>query len=154
MQTVIGNKDIFNEACSGDAVCITTNGIVKKDGKAVMGKGIAYQACNLFPSIDKILGDYLTQYGNRAFNLGLWNMNGKAIRIFSFPTKHHWKDMSDVTLITDCAEQIVTMADKFKPNRILLPPPGCGNGGLTWEVDVKNWLEFIFDDRFIVYLKQ
>jgi hypothetical protein len=150
-KTVHSFADIFVEARSGDAVCITTNGCVKKDGKAVMGKGIAYQACNLFPSIDEKLGSYIKEYGNRAFNLGLWSFNGKHIRVFSYPTKYHWKDHSDITLIYKSAEQLMEMADKFKPNKILMPPPGCGCGSLSWEL-VENWISLILDDRFVVYL--
>ena len=143
--------DIFDEANTGDAVCVTTNWDIRFDGKAVMGRGIALQAKNLCPGIDLKLASYLKEYGNRPFNLGLYNIKGKAIRIFSYPTKYSWKSPSDMTLICKSAELLVPMADKFKPNNILLPPVGCGNGKLQWK-DVRNWLSLILDDRFKVYL--
>ena len=64
-----GNYDIFGLPKNGEAMCVTTNGIVKEDGHAVMGAGIAKQANQILHLSEK-LGSYLKQYGNRAFNLG------------------------------------------------------------------------------------
>lgn len=141
--------DMFQMPDSGDAICITTNGDVNKFGKNVMGKGVALKAKTYFPGIDEKLGEYITKYGNRAFNLGRWNYNGKVIFVFSFPTKDTWKNGSDVSLICKSAQQIVELTEKFKPNKIYFPKAGCGCGGLTWNV-VSPWLETIFeDDRFV-----
>jgi hypothetical protein len=146
--------DIFNLPQNGEAVCVTTNGIVKQDGCAVMGAGIALTANNRFNLAPK-LGRYITQYGNRAFNLGYYQIpasNGGMIvfTIFSFPTKHHYKDNSDVTLICKSAEQLVEMCTKFGITRCYLTRPGCYCGKLNWETTVKPWLSQILDDRFIV----
>jgi len=44
-----GNYNIFELPQNpSEAMCITTNGIVKKDGKAVMGAGIAKQANSFY----------------------------------------------------------------------------------------------------------
>ena len=48
---------------------MTTNGVVDKNGNAVMGNGIALQAKQLF-HCEGLLGKYLQQYGNRCFRLG------------------------------------------------------------------------------------
>ena len=160
MKIIRGRYDIFSECNSGDAVCVTTNGIVNKNGNAVMGKGIALQAKNLFPNIDIKLGSYLKEHGNRVFNLGVWNLNGKIIRVFSYPTKHHWKDPSDVTLICKSAEELALMVESGKfsisgssINNILLPAVGCGNGGLIWEVSVEPWLSnILIDDSYVAYV--
>lgn len=151
MQILNTSQDIFYLPMNGEAVCITTNGIVDKYGNAVMGKGIALQAKNLF-HCEKKLGDYLKQYGNRAFNLGSYKRDGQIFTLFSFPTKHHWKEDSDVTLICKSAEQLVEMCNKFNITKCYLPPVGCGAGNLKWN-NVEPWLSVILDDRFIVVFR-
>lgn len=149
MQILNTNMDIFYLPNTSEAVCITTNGITDKYGNAVMGKGIALQAKNLF-HCEKLLGSYLKQYGNRCFNLGQYKRDNEIFTLFSFPTKHHWKDMSDITLICKSAEEIIKMCDKFNIAKCYLPLVGCGAGGLNWEVTVEPWLSNILDDRFII----
>jgi hypothetical protein len=41
------------------------------------------------------------------------------------------------------------MADKFRWQHIVMPRPGCGNGGLDW-ADVEPVLSKLLDDRFTV----
>jgi hypothetical protein len=149
MKILETNMDIFYLPKTTEAVCITTNGIVDKNGNAVMGKGIALQAKNLFHCEAK-LGQYLKTYGNRCFNLGMCKRDNDVFTLFSFPTKHHWKEMSDITLIYKSAEEIMQMCDKFGITKCYLPPVGCGAGGLNWEVTVEPWLSNILDDRFII----
>ena len=68
MQELRGRYDIFElpqQPCRfavTEAMCVTTNGIVKADGHAVMGAGIAKQANDYFHLSEK-LGGYLKQYG-------------------------------------------------------------------------------------------
>jgi hypothetical protein len=144
-----GNYNIFDLPQNGEAMCVTTNGIVKPNGHAVMGAGIAKQANDLM-HLSALLGKYLTKYGNRAFNLGKYTDNTRTYTVFSFPTKHHWKEDSDITLISKSAEQLVEMCNKFGITKCYLTPPGCGCGKLNWETTVKPWLSQILDDRFIV----
>lgn len=147
------NGDIFDLPQNEEAICVTTNGIVKANGQAVMGAGIAKEANQLFHLSDR-LGKYLKQYGNRAFNLGSWKRpNGNVFTVFSFPTKHDWKDDSDITLICKSAEQLIQMCDKFGITKCYLPPVGCGCGNLNYQTTVKPWLEQILDDRFVVVFR-
>lgn len=131
-----------------DAVCVTTNGIVKGDGQLVMGRGIAKTCAQRYPQVPSLLGTYVTSHGNRVFNCGLDGKTG--IRVVSFPTKHHFKDKSDIELIRTSAIQLVELVEKNGWSRILLPRPGCANGGLSWENDVKPVLASILDSRFYV----
>ena len=145
-----GNYSIFDLPQNGEAICITTNGIVKENGHAVMGTGIALQANKQF-QLSARLGQYLKQYGNRAFNMGKFSNNGsRYFTIFTLPTKHHWKDDSDITLICKSCEQLVEMCNKFGITKCYLTPPGCGCGNLNYEQLVKPWISMILDDRFIV----
>ena len=153
MQELKGNYNIFDLPQNREAMCVTTNGIVKTNGEAVMGAGIAKDANQLF-HLSNLLGKYLKQYGNRAFNLGRFQRpNGAIFTVFSFPTKHDWKEDSDITLICKSAEQLMQMCDKFGITKCYLTPPGCGCGNLNYETTVKPWISQILDDRFVVILR-
>ena len=153
MKILETNMDIFYLPKTTEAVCITTNGIVDKNGNAVMGKGIALQAKNLF-HCETLLGKYLKQYGNRCFNLGQYKRDKEIFTLFSFPTKHNWKDNSDINLICKSAEELVEMCKKFNITKCYLPLVGCGAGNLSWPV-VEPWLSnILYDDIFVVVKKE
>lgn len=149
--------NIFALPKNGEAVCVTTNGIVKPDGKAVMGKGIALEADKYF-NLAPLLGKYINQYGNRAFNLGRYQrftlQETITFTIFSLPTKHDWRNDSDITLICKSCEQLMEMCTKFGITRCYLTPPGCGCGNLNYETTVKPWISQILDNRFVVVLRE
>jgi hypothetical protein len=131
----------------GSARVITTNGVVRKDGACVMGRGVALQAKERYPGIEFALGEIIRIKGNHVFTL----MSEEGDTFFSFPVKHHWRDRADLDLIRRSAEEI--MEAKFGRERILMPRPGCGNGGLTWE-EVKPVIAPILDDDFVVIAYQ
>lgn len=148
MREARGNLWKFADNGFADVVVITTNGAVKQNGECVMGRGCAREARDTFPGIAKKLGEYIAKHGNRAFNLGKWQ-HATAFTIASMPVKHLWHQQADPQLIVRSAQQLVAMADKFGWQSIVLPRPGCGNGGLRWE-DVKPLIEPVLDDRFTV----
>lgn len=130
-----------------DAICVTTNGIVRRDGRAVMGAGVAKAFRDTFPDIDERLAQCLKKHGNQVARIG--NAGTKGPIILSFPTKQDWKNPSNLPLIARSAEQLRRFADVLKLNSIWVPRPGCSNGGLNW-ADVKPILEPHFDDRFTI----
>lgn len=58
MHEIIDDGDLFTYPMDiTDAVCVTTNGCINSKGFAIMGKGIALSARELFPNIEiKLLG--------------------------------------------------------------------------------------------------
>ena len=132
-----------------DWICITTNGMMlpSDNTRAVMGAGIAKQARDKIPDIDKVLADSLMKNGNNVRPLIKWESKW----ILSFPTKGHWKDPAFLWIIEKSAKQLKEGWDKqYSKPTVVLPPPGCGNGGLNWE-DVKHVLEKYFtSDKFVV----
>lgn len=134
-----------------DVRIITTNGTIKKDGRAVMGKGCADQAKNKYPGLDELFGMMLRVYGNRALIL----QSPPLDALWSFPVKHNWQDAADLELIARSAAKVAQYADRheelfgIRAPRILLPRPGCGNGRLDWK-DVKPVIVDLLDDRFTV----
>lgn len=47
-----------------DALCITTNGYLKSNGRPVMGRGVALQAKQNWPWIESTLGEHLRNHQN------------------------------------------------------------------------------------------
>lgn len=136
-----------------DTVIITTNGIVKANGCAVMGAGIAKSARDSFPGIDRALGKKLKTSGNQAYDMGTYRMpdTGILARVLTMPTKQDWKNDSDLNLIRQSATQLMNMVfhDPMSFDRIYMPRPGCTNGKRRWE-DVKPVIEPILDDHFVI----
>lgn len=136
-----------------EAAVITTNGMVNKNGCAIMGKGQALEAANRYPGLSSKLGWYLQVYGNRAFYMGKYRDSGHLISLLTFPTKYHYRDNSNLTLIKASARQVKRITDKFELNKVYLPPVGCGLGRLDYERQVRPVIqEYLDDDRFIVVL--
>ena len=140
MREVTGN--LWSSTIQRDITVITTNGVVKNNGEAVMGRGCALEAAQRFPGIARTLGILLNSMGNHVHELkpNLW----------TFPTKHDWRDPSSISLIKRSAEELVTKADADPSIKsVLIPRPGVGNGQLNWP-DVKAVIEHILDDRFTI----
>lgn len=143
--------DMPDDTPQKNAICVTTNGIIKKNGEAVMGRGIAKDANDRF-HVAGILADHLRRKGNCLGVLGYFETRGHAFYLLSFPTKHDWRNPSDIHLIQKSAKELVRFTDKHQLSHVYLTPPGCGNGRLEW-TDVKTVLEPLFDNRFIIVEK-
>ena len=127
--------------------CITTNGAVRRDGAAIMGRGCAAEAKEKLPGIEYRLGGLLAEHGNRVFRLCSL---ADGSHLASFPVKHHWREQADLELIEGSVRQLVELVEKFSYTA-LLPRPGCGNGARSWPRDVKPLLEgLLLDERFVV----
>ena len=126
-------------------IVITTNGSVRKNGEAVMGRGVALQAKQRYPDLPKLLGEMIKKEGNRVHYE--WHRG-----LIFFPTKHNWWEKSDLELIEESTQRLVKLFDSQVlgcPPSIYMVRPGCHNGKLDWG-DVKPILEKYLDDRFTV----
>ena len=150
-----------------DAIVITTNGDVKRDGGAVMGRGVALQAARSWYGLQKVLGKKLQNKGNRVRlltkddaavpYLHLPRKNDALLvavpwHIISFPVKHHWMDKADPELIEKSCKQLSKLISKKDWKRILLPKPGCGNGNLSWKKEVRKIVKSYFgkSDKVVI----
>jgi hypothetical protein len=131
-------------AFSGYKIVVPTNGVVTSDGRAVMGAGMAKQAAQRYPALPKLLGTLITEAGNQVYEFS-------DIPVVAFPTKHHWKDKSDLALIAKSVESLVNLASSI-PGRhttYVMPKVGCGLGGRTWE-EVEPLLQVLPDNVWVV----
>ena len=55
---------------------------------------------------------------------------------------------ADLSIIKKSAHQLMELINKFGWKKVLLPRPGCGAGGLSWNV-VNPVIKDILDDRVI-----
>lgn len=144
MHIVQGN--MWDYHAQGHPVVITTNTVVKKNGLAVMGAGVALQAAKRFPNLPLEQARVIKEHGARV----AWYPN---YNIYTFPTKYDWRNPSDLTLIQLSAISLREAVKNHGHMRVYMPPPGCGHGGLTWDV-VQPILEKMFGDttdRFYVF---
>jgi hypothetical protein len=128
------------------ATCITTNGIVKTNGRAVMGAGVAKLVRDRYINCDLVLGTLITKNGSK-----VQQFLSKPVNLIAFPTKNHYKANSSLQLIEQSAHELKEWADNHPEfTTIILPRPGCNNGRLVW-AQVKPVLEGILtDDKFII----
>jgi hypothetical protein len=126
-------------------IAVTTNGSLTNKGLAVFGRGVASQAAIRFPGLAEKLGRLLSEKGSHVHDLGCG--------IVSFPVEETAWSQPDLRIIARSARELRTLADSVGWQRIVVPRPGCGGGGLPWK-EVKPLLEPWFDSRFIVISRQ
>ena len=163
MHEVVG--DIWDYWLDMHLIAIPVNGFVRRDGRAVMGKGLAKQARERIPGIDLVLG--------RAIKHGGWyNIYQIAPSIVSFPVKRDgliydgdrvvrhmegrfavgdyvpgWALKAETTIIEDSLRDLRMLYRRLYPPmadrmyKIVIPRVGCGAGELDWEMDVKPLCE-------------
>jgi hypothetical protein len=140
--------ELADQGC--DALVITTNGYVRKDGRAVMGRGIAKEAADRFLELPGQLGTALRKEGNHCFVFAY-----QPYDIVAFPVKPifgpngepGWRARAEIPLIETSARELVKLADRYDWTDVLMPRPGCGFGSLKW-AQVKPVISPILDDRF------
>jgi hypothetical protein len=131
------------------ARCITTNGSVKGNGRAVMGRGVAKQATDRYAFMQLTLGKAILLYGNHVVVLFEPPAGPEDWTLVSFPVKYEWDQKANLDLIFRSAKELVTLTDQKGWTAVVLPRPGCGNGHRRWS-EVRPILQPLLDDRFTV----
>lgn len=143
--------NMWDDYHKADLFLITTNSFVK-NGKLVMGAGIAKEAKNRFPDLPLQAGKrILKQCGNlNSYGL-LVSENWPKNKIGLFQTKRNWQDKSSIEIIKrslyDLDFWLIGRDDKI----VCLPFPGIGNGGLSRE-EILPLLEFLPDNVWVYSL--
>jgi len=146
--------DIWNYHKKGFMIVIPTNGFVKNNDEAVMGRGLALQASTKFPELPKLLGQRIKEYGNVVFTFSGNNFTKEPnLRLITFPVKHKWWERANLQLIEKSTKEL---AEIFKHNLmnylipVYLPRVGCGNGKLNW-IEVRPILErYLNPEKFVI----
>lgn len=122
---------------------ITTNGFVKRDGRAVMGRGCAMEARDRFRGLDSWLGEQIGRFGNRLAAAPPNPAKGRPFWLITFPVKPvsgpngepGFSCPADPAIIRESATDLLSFTLGMLPDGgdIVLPRPGCGNGRLSWD---------------------
>ena len=102
----------------------------------VSGKGLALEFCIKFPENFKmykescLIGDVIP--GRMLVTFGECVKPYKFI--INFPTKRHWKDLSDLEDISLGLDSLKTGLIKNEVKSIAMPALGCGCGGANWGI--------------------
>ncbi|HEY4320398.1 MAG TPA: macro domain-containing protein [Gemmatimonadales bacterium] len=102
----------------------------------VMGKGIALQFRDAFPESAR---EYVAAAEAEKVKVGrVFVTYGSSLLgpkwIIHFPTKKHWRNPSQLTWIRDGLKDLARVIQREGIHSIALPPLGCGNGGLQWNL--------------------
>jgi hypothetical protein len=132
-----------------DAVCFTSNGIVKANGQLVMGGGVAKLFADKWDDLPRFFGSLVKLEGNKLHYLEKQISYSKDLFVVSFPTKHHFKDASDLELIQTSAKQLMELVNRLGWQNVYLTCPGVGLGRLSY-AQVRPVIDAVFDDRIVV----
>jgi O-acetyl-ADP-ribose deacetylase (regulator of RNase III)/uncharacterized protein YwgA len=99
----------------------------------VMGKGVALEFKKRFPDM---YADYLRRCERGEVRLGRPYLFRRPTPpwILNFPTKNHWRATSELSSIEAGLEYLGQHYREWGIESLAVPPLGCGQGGLDWEV--------------------
>lgn len=129
--------NMFKES-KANTFAVSTNGVIKKDGRLVMGAGAALSALCAFPDADRELGDYISSYHvldpvqNSYIYLVATASSG---RLIALQTKTHFRKRSDPLLLSVSLKEFAKIAYE-RHQLIAMNMPGVGYGGLRQDLVV------------------
>lgn len=118
---------------SADVLVNTVNTV------GVMGKGLAKEFKRIYPDMFKSYQKYCENGLLTVGKLQLYKTSNKWI--LNFPTKANWRSPSKLEYIEKGLIKFVANYERLGIKSISFPMLGCGNGGLSWEDEVKPLME-------------
>lgn len=120
----VAEGDLWDFYDQGYHVVIPTNLMTRRDGTAVMGRGVAEQAVRRFPKLPSWYGAKLKE----GVGFALFHQE----RLVMFPVKEDWRSPADLELIRgSCiALRVAARLDRWEA-AYALPLVGCGFGELS-----------------------
>lgn len=126
--------DMWSVYPKADLFLITTNSTLKPGNILVMGRGIAKQARERFPGLNKALGQQIAQICGRNGQYGLLiSSRWPQAKIGAFQTKTDARQPASLFLIQCSTTALKQWAEAHPQAQIHLNFPGIGYGGLLRE---------------------
>lgn len=128
--------------------------VIPVNGVGVMGAGLAKAAAHCCPEMY-----YHYQQECRAGRISLQQLGSYRATTgelwIYYPTKGHWRERSDMAQVCALLPQLRETAKALGAETILVPPLGCGLGGLDkGEVYARVREVFAEDNRFLWLLEE
>jgi O-acetyl-ADP-ribose deacetylase (regulator of RNase III)/uncharacterized protein YwgA len=150
MSLTFKTGDMFQE--SADAIVNTVNCV------GVMGKGVALEFKHRWPDNFKAYKRLCDRGELRPGKVYVHQdgdiLNGQRRFLINFPTKDHWRAKSKMEFIDSGLDDFIAEVKRLKIKSVVMPPLGCGNGGLNWtEVKalITEKLSPVEDVDFVVF---
>lgn len=123
---------------------IPTNLSVNGNGHVIMGRGVAKQATEKYPWVQRFYGEWIQKHYDFIYQV-------PCAPLICVPVKEKWDDKAQLTIISNGLRQLSKTYSKLSP--IYLPLLGCGFGELD-EQDVCPLMKTILrEDRFVLVLR-
>lgn len=120
---------------SADLFLVTTCGELDSSGALVMGKGIALEVKQRFPTVPLMVGNIIQYRAVRRDNLYVYGFmdspNYPAAKLGLFQTKGEWRDTAKLELIELSAAMLKNWLTWHQGAKVHLNFPGIGYGGLS-----------------------
>lgn len=125
------------EHCKGNLLASEAEALVNTvNTVGVMGKGIALQFKKAYPenfaAYSRACAEGEVQPG-RMFVFETGSLTNPRW-IVNFPTKRHWRAKTKLEDLDEGLADLVSVIRDRQISSIAVPPLGCGNGGLSWNV--------------------
>ena len=124
---------------------IPTNLTLRRDGTAVMGRGVAQQAALRY----RVLPDAYGHFPRTRTHPQLFVH--RDFQVICLPVKRHWSAHADLDLIRLGVQQLAALPCEIRP--IALPLVGCGFGELSSRVVLPLLAQCLHHDRFLLVLR-
>ena len=154
MQRIKG--DLFTFAVPGNAIVIPGNIGWTRQGKNVMGAGVARQAAQRWPDLPYGFGTLCRRWREKT---GVFSHSFSSGECFLFfPVKPlsvdapwlSWRGPASLTLVEKSTRELAAWPKPESDSLIYLPLVGCGNGGLERAVVLPILDRYLANDRFIL----
>jgi hypothetical protein len=123
--------DMWTVYPTTDLFLITTNSTLRRDGALVMGRGIARQARDRFPGLDKVLGQHILNLCGNEGEYGLLiSPRWPEAKLGVFQVKRHYSHAASVELIQHSTNALCAWCTEQPKAIVVLNFPGIGNGRL------------------------
>ncbi|TVT30862.1 macro domain-containing protein [Amycolatopsis rhizosphaerae] len=132
-----GGGAVVVRMTSGDLLESKADALVNAvNSVGVMGKGIALQFKRAFPENFRAYEAACKRGQVRPGEMFVHATDGGdgPRYIVNFPTKNHWRSKSRLADIEAGLEDLRRVVRELGLRSVAVPPLGCGNGGLDWDV--------------------
>lgn len=160
-----------------DAIVITVNGFVKRDGLSVMGRGCAKQAADRWPWLASAWGKLAKQGAGVSVIGEVSSENLRNVDVIAFPVKsktevceenkanvvNHmrgtfkpgdvvpgWACKARVDIIRKSVNELEKLVEAYGYKNVVLVRPGIGAGELQWESQVRPILMDLSDTFLVI----